>query len=189
MKKTTTIFLTLLSATSLFAQTAEPSPNGQSKPGSAPTERTGRNWFWNRLDLTADQQEKLKQIREADRENLRSARAQVAIARETLKAALLASPDNVVEIQTKATDLANALNTSTVRMALHLAKVNQVLTPAQRVELVEARAHRMRDWRHRRRGPMGDRHQDERPLERRDQPPSQPPAHPPDDQTPAKPTS
>jgi Spy/CpxP family protein refolding chaperone len=152
MKKITTIFLMLLSATSLFAQTADPSPAEQAKPGPPPIERTRRNWFWNRLDLTADQQEKLGQIREADRENLRSARAQVAIARESLKAALLANPENATEIQTKATDLGTALNTRTVRMALHLAKVNQVLTPAQRIELAEANEHRKRHWRQRRHG-------------------------------------
>ncbi len=156
MKKIATIFLTLVSATSLFAQTAEPSPAVQDKPGTAPTQRPRKEWFWNRLNLAEDQKEKLKQIRETDRESLSSARAQVAIARESLKAALLANPENVADIQSKATDLANALSTSSVQMALHQAKINQVLTPAQRVELEEARSRRMRHWRQRARGQMVD---------------------------------
>jgi Spy/CpxP family protein refolding chaperone len=147
MKKIAIIFLTLASATSLFAQTADPTPADQAKPTNPALRRPGRNWEWNRLNLAEDQKEKLKQIRQADRESLSAARAQVAIARETLKAALLANPENVADIQAKATDLGNALSSSSVQMALHLAKINQVLTPAQRVELQEARSRRMREWR------------------------------------------
>jgi Spy/CpxP family protein refolding chaperone len=99
--------------------------------------------------LTDAQKEKLKQIREADRETLRSARAQVKIAKEVLKAALLANPENVADIQTKATNLANALSTSSVQTALHYAKISEVLTPAQRVEVEEAMEHRLRNWRNR----------------------------------------
>jgi len=90
MKKIATIFLTLVSATSLFAQTAEPSPADQGKPGTPQIRRPMKNWFWDRLNLVQDQKEKLQQIREADRESLTAAWAQVAIARESLKAALLA---------------------------------------------------------------------------------------------------
>jgi Spy/CpxP family protein refolding chaperone len=178
MKKIVTIFLALVSATSLFAQTADPSPADQGKPGSSPTRRSMKNWFWDRLNLAEDQKEKLQQIREADRDSLTSAWAQVAIARELLKAALLANPENVADIQTKATGLANALSTSSVQMALHLAKVSQVLTPAQRVELEEAWSRRMRDWRQRLRGPMEDFLKDQRPSQRKDQSPEQTPAEP-----------
>ena len=83
-----------------------------------------KNWFWDRLNLAEDQK-KLQQIREADRESLTAAWAQVAIAKESLKAALLANPKNVADIQTKATDLANALSTGSVQLALHLAKINR----------------------------------------------------------------
>ncbi len=169
MKKIAIIFLTLVSATSLFAQTADPSPADQGKPGTPPIRRPMKNWFWDRLNLVQDQKEKLQQIREADRESLTAAWAQVAIARESLKAALLANPENVADIQTKATDLANALSTSSVQMALHLAKINQVLTPAQRIELEEARSRRMRDWRQRLRDPMEDLSKDQCPSQRKDQ--------------------
>jgi Spy/CpxP family protein refolding chaperone len=155
MKRIALIFLTLASATSLLAQTADPSPADQGKPGTPPIHNPGRNRVWHRLNLAEDQKEKLKQIRQTDRESLSAARAQVAIARETLKAALLANPENTADIQTKATELGNALSASSVQMALHLAKINQVLTPAQRVELVEARSNSMRAWRRQFRGPMG----------------------------------
>jgi Spy/CpxP family protein refolding chaperone len=180
MKKIATVFLTLVSVTSLFAQTADPSPTDQGKPGSPPIHRPMKNWFWDRLNLAEDQKEKLQQIRAADRESLTSAWAQVAIARESLKAALLANPENVADIQTKATDLANALSTSSVQMALHLAKINQVLTPAQRVELAEARSRRMRNWRQRLRGPMEGLSKDQCPSQGKDQSPEQTPAAPQD---------
>jgi Spy/CpxP family protein refolding chaperone len=169
MKKIATIFLTLVSAASLFAQSADPSPTDQAKPGTPPTHRPMKNWFWDRLNLAEDQKEKLKQIREADRENLTAAWAQVAIAKESLKAALLANPENVADIQTKATDLANALSTGSVQMALHLAKISQVLTPAQRVQLEGAWSRRMHDWGQRLRGPMEGPSKDQCPSQRKDQ--------------------
>jgi Spy/CpxP family protein refolding chaperone len=169
MKKIAIMSLVLVSATSLFAQTADPSPTDQGKPGTPPIHRPLKNWFWDRLNLAEDQKEKLKQIREADRESLTSAWAQVAIARESLKAALLANPENVPDIQTKATDLANALSTSSVQMALHLAKINQVLTPAQRVELEEARSRRRHDWRQHLRGQLEDQSKDQGPSQGKDQ--------------------
>ena len=97
-----------------------------------------------------------------------------------MKAALLANPENAADIQTKATDLANALSTSSVQMALHLAKINQVLTPAQRVELEEAWSRRMHDWRQRLSGPMEGLSKDECPSQRKDQSPEQTPAAPQD---------
>ena len=169
MKKIAIIFLTLVSATSLFAQTADPSLMDQGKPGTPPTHRPMKNWFWDRLNLSEDQKEKLQQIREADRENLSAAWAQVAIAKESLKAALLANPENVADIQTKATDLANALSTGSVQMALHLAKINQVLTPAQRVQLEGAWSRRMHDWGRRLRGEMEGPSKDQGPSQRKDQ--------------------
>ena len=99
--------------------------------------------FWDRLHLTDDQRVRLHQIREADEENIRSAWARVAIAREVLNAALLANPENTTDIQAKATDLANALSATVTQMVTHRAKINQVLTPAQRVALKEAKEHRM----------------------------------------------
>jgi Spy/CpxP family protein refolding chaperone len=174
MKRIAIIFLTLVSTTSLFAQTADPSPADQGKPGTPPIRSPGRHWIWNRLNLAEDQKEKLKQIREADRESLSDARAQVAIARESLKAALLANPENAADIQAKATGLANALSTSSVQMSLHLAKINQVLTPTQRVALEEANARRMRNWRQHRRDRM------EGGVQRKDQSPQQTPEEPKD---------
>jgi hypothetical protein len=101
--------------------------------------------------------------------NLTAAWAQVAIAKESLKAALLANPENVADIQTKATDLANALSTGSVQMALHLAKISQVLTPAQRVQLEGAWSRRMHDWGQRLRGPMEGPSKDQCPSQRKDQ--------------------
>ena len=147
MRKIAITFLSLVSATSLFAQAVDPGATDQVKPGPPATQGPMRQGIWDRLNLTDEQKEKLKQIREADRENLRSVWAQVKIARELLRAALLANPENVADIQTKATNLANALSTSSVQTALHYAKISEVLTPAQRVEAAEALEHRVRNWR------------------------------------------
>ena len=148
MKQIVITLFALASAVHLFAQSADPSPTDAGKTEAQLEQRHERHGFWERLQLTDDQRDKLKQIREADRENLRSAWAQVKIARESLKAALLANPENTSDIQTKATAVGNALSTRSVQMALDLAKINEVLTPAQRVELAEARRNRMmRHWR------------------------------------------
>jgi Spy/CpxP family protein refolding chaperone len=135
MKRIALTLLMLVLATGLFAQTAD--PNATEKPKRLPQEQIKRS-FWDRLGLTDDQKEKLKQIREADRDSLVSAWAQVKIAQETLHAALLANPENTEDIQSKATNFANALSAKSVQMAMHQAKVNQVLTPAQRVAFYES---------------------------------------------------
>jgi Spy/CpxP family protein refolding chaperone len=189
MKKIATTLLALAYATPLFAQAADPSPTDQGKTGTQPVQESMQHRFWERLELTDDQKAKLQQIREGDRDSLRSARAQVRIARESLKAALLANPENIADIQTKATNLANALSTSTVQMALHRAKINQVLTPAQRVALDEARRHWMRRWRRPGGGAERGSRRRWRPWQRQNQSPQQTPAAPQDSQTPAAPTS
>jgi Spy/CpxP family protein refolding chaperone len=146
MKKIALTLLALASATSLFAQNADPSATAQTshEPHQAPM----RCSFCDRLNLTDDQKQRLKQIREADRESLGSAWAQVKINQELLHAALLANPENTADIQTKATNLANALSAKSIQLALHEAKINQVLTPTQRVALEEAKKHHM-GFRHR----------------------------------------
>jgi Spy/CpxP family protein refolding chaperone len=148
-----------------------------------------RGRFWEELQLTDDEKDKLKQIRDADRDGLRSAWAQVRIARESLDAVLLANPEDIADIQTKATNLANALSTSTVQTALHRAKINAVLTPAQRVALFDAGRRRMRE----RNCPRGNAErgpwQEQRPWERQDQLPQQKPTGPQDNQTPAVPNN
>jgi Spy/CpxP family protein refolding chaperone len=177
MKKIVITLFALASAVPLIAQLADPSPTDAGKTGAEPAQRQERRGLWDRLQLTDDQRTKLQQIREADRDNLRSARAQVRIARESLKAALLANPENVADVQTKATAVANALSTSSVQMALHLAKINQVLTPVQRVELVDARRHWMtRRWRRFGGDREGGPGQERRPWQRQNQAPQQTPS-------------
>jgi len=114
-------------------------------------------------------------MRSSARDSLRSARAQVIIARESLNAAILANAENIADIQTKATNLANALSTSTVQMALHRAKINAVLTPEQRVALYKA-IRRMRPWNRRRGGAERGPGQQQRRWQRQDQLPQQTPA-------------
>jgi Spy/CpxP family protein refolding chaperone len=188
MKKIAITLLALAYATRLFAQAADPSPTDQGKTGAPPVQKSMQHRFWERLQLTDDQKAKLQQIREADRDSLRSARAQVRIAGESLKAALLANPENIADIQTKATNLANALSTSTVQMAMHRAKIYQLLTPVQRVALDEARRH-MRRWHRPGGGAERDPWQRWRPWQRQNQSPQQTPAAPQDGQAPAAPTS
>jgi Spy/CpxP family protein refolding chaperone len=186
------IAITLLAsayAAHLFAQAANPSPTDQGRTAPEPPQKPMRGCFCEGLQLSDDQKAKLKQIREADRDGLRSAWAQVRIARESLDAALLANPENIADIQTKATNLANALSTSTVQVALHRAKINAVLTPAQRVALFDAGKRRMRGCNCPRDGAERGPWQEQRPRQRQDQLPPQTPAAPPDSRTPAAPGS
>jgi Spy/CpxP family protein refolding chaperone len=184
MKKIALTLLALAYATRLFAQAADPSPPEQGKTEDPPFEKPMEHRFWERLHLNDDQKQKLDQIREADQDSLRSAWAQVAIARESLKAALLANPENAADIQAKATNLANALSTMSVQMALHRAKINQVLTPAQRVALEEGRQHRMRHWERHGRGAESGPWQERHPWQRQDQWPPQTPESPPGEPNP-----
>src|SRR5262245_26571299 len=179
MKKIVITLFALASAMPLIAQPADPGSTEAAKIDAQPDQRHEGHCFWDRLELTDDQKSKLKEIREADRDNLRSAWAQVKIAKESLKAALLANPENTAEVQTKATAVANALSTSSVQMALHLAKINQVLTPAQRVEMAEARKHRMiHRWHRHDRDAEKDSWDEPRPWQRQNQPPQQTPSPP-----------
>ena len=157
------MLLGLAWATSLFAQTIDPGAADKPKLPARPQWEQRRHLFWDRLNLTDEQKEKLKQIREEDRQSLRSAWAEAKIAQESLHAALLANPENTADIQAKATNWANALSTRTVQFALHEAKVSQVLTPTQRVAVDEAiKSRRLRRW-NRRDGGAEGRWQSERP--------------------------
>jgi protein CpxP len=130
-----TILLTILSfasATGLFAQNADQGPTVQPSPGFQSNERRTP---WPQLKLTEDQKAKLKEIREADKDSLKSAIEQVRTAREALQSALLANPENTADIQAKATSLGNVQSAVTVQRALQRAKINEVLTPAQRTIL------------------------------------------------------
>jgi Spy/CpxP family protein refolding chaperone len=177
MKKIIITLFALASAVPLIAQPSDPRPADADKTRADFAQRQERRGLWDRLELTDDQRTKLKEIREADRDNLRSARAQVRIARESLKAALLANPENIADVQTKATAVANALSTSSVQMALHLAKINQVLTPVQRVELLDARGRWMtRRWRRFDRDRASG--EERRPWQRQNQAPQQTPTPP-----------
>jgi Spy/CpxP family protein refolding chaperone len=171
MKRIALTLLALVSATSAFAQTADPSETDQPLLLPQPAQAQMKHSIWDRLNLTDDQKEKLKQIRETDRDSLASARAQVKIARESLHAALLANPENTADIQAKATNLATALDSKSLQLALHEAKVNQVLTPTQRVALDEANKNRMDQWHPRNWGLESGRRQRERPLEGQNQNP------------------
>ena len=148
MKRIVFPILALISATNLFAQSADSNAADNSKLEPPPKQAAPKHSFWDRLNLTEDQKEQLKQIRATDRDNLSAAWAEVKITRESLHAALLANPENNDDIQAKATNYAKALSTNSVQWALHEAKVSQVLTPTQRVALDEALKHRKNHWRH-----------------------------------------
>jgi Spy/CpxP family protein refolding chaperone len=127
-----TILLTILSlasATGLLAQNADQGPTVQPSPGLQSNERRGPR---PQLNLTEDQKAKLKEIQQAGKDNLKSAIDEVRTAREALQSALLANPENTADIQAKATTLGNAQSALTVQRALQQAKINEVLTPAQR---------------------------------------------------------
>jgi Spy/CpxP family protein refolding chaperone len=169
MKRIALTLLGLVSATSLFAQAAALSTADKPNPLPQPRREHMRDLFWDRLKLTDEQKEKLQQIREADRQSLGSAWAQAKIAQESLHAALLANPENTADIQSKATNWANALSARSVQWALHQAKVNEILTPTQRVALDEANKTRLRRWHRPNGGWENGRWQRERPWEKRNQ--------------------
>ena len=185
----------------LFAQADDPGPPDRDPTETPPVEKPMEHRFWARLHLTDDQEGKLHQIREADEDGLRSAWAQVAIAREALKAALLANPENTADIQAKGTNLADALSATVTQMATHRAKINQVLTPEQRVALKEGKEHRLQHRWERHDGSFeerGERHgrgpeRGEEPWRERrhgreeDQSSEQAPQTPQESQTPANP--
>jgi Spy/CpxP family protein refolding chaperone len=144
-----TILLTILSlalTSGLLAQNADQGPTVQPSPGLQNNERRGPR---PQLNLTEDQKAKLKEIREAGNDSLKSAFEQVRTAQEALQSALLANPENTADIQAKATTLGNAQSALTVQRALQQAKINEVLTPAQRT-IVASRKERQR---RRRQGP------------------------------------
>jgi Spy/CpxP family protein refolding chaperone len=189
MKRIAITLLASAYAAHVFAQAANPSPTDQGKTAPERAQKSMRSCFLEGLQLTDDEKAKLKQIDDADRDGLRSAWAQVRIARESLDAALLANPENIADIQTKATNLANALSTSTVQMALHRAKINAVLTPVQRVALVDAERRRMPGWNRLRGGAERGPWEERGPWQRQDQLPPQTPAAPQDSRNPAAPHS
>ncbi len=162
------MLLALVPAASLYAQTADPSSTDKPRPLAPQAQAQVKQPFWDRLELTEDQKDKLKQIREADRDNLRAAWAEVKIAQESLHAALLANPEDTADIQAKATNLADALRTKSVQWALHEARVSQVLTPTQRVTLYEATKNHMNGV-HRHEGWSESGHWQERHPEKRNQ--------------------
>jgi len=131
--------LSLASATGLFAQNADQGLTVQPSPGFQSNERKAP---WPQLKLTEDQKAKLKEIREADKDSLKSAIEQVRTAREALQSALLADPENTADIRAKASSLGNAESAVTVQRALQEAKINEVLTPAQRTILDASRKER-----------------------------------------------
>jgi Spy/CpxP family protein refolding chaperone len=134
-----TILLTVLflaSPTGLFAQNADQGPTVQPSPGFQTNERRVPR---PQLNLTEDQKAKIKEIRQADKDSLKSAIEQVRTAREVLQSALLANPENTADIQAKATTLGNAQSALTVQRALQEAKINELLTPAQRTILDTSR--------------------------------------------------
>jgi Spy/CpxP family protein refolding chaperone len=139
-----TILLTILSlasATGLFAQNADQGPTVQSSPGLQYKETRGP---LPQLNLTEDQKAKLKEIQQAGKDSLKSAIDEVRTARDTLQSALLANPENTADIQAKATTLGNAQSALTVQRALQQAKINAVLTPAQRTILASRKKRQQR---------------------------------------------
>jgi Spy/CpxP family protein refolding chaperone len=137
-----TILLTILSlalAAGLLAQNAD-------QPGLQYRETRGLR---PQLNLTEDQKAKLKEIQQAGKDSLKSAIDEVRTARDALQSALLANPENTADIQAKATTLGNAQSALTVQRALQQAKINEVLTPAQRTIVASRKARQQR----RRQGP------------------------------------
>lgn len=102
MKRIAITLLASAYAAHVFAQGANPSPTDQGKTAPESAQKSMRGCLWEGLQLTDDEKAKLKQIDDADRDSLRSAWAQIRIARESLDAALLANPENIADIQTKA---------------------------------------------------------------------------------------
>jgi Spy/CpxP family protein refolding chaperone len=94
------------------------------------------------LGLTAEQRARMEQIRETDREALRTAHRDVAAKREALRDAMLADPTNQAAIDARANELAAARAEMQRRALATEQRVLQVLTPEQRERARQMRGER-----------------------------------------------
>lgn len=92
------------------------------------------------LGLTAEQQNRIQQIRDTQREALQAARQNTSEKRRALQDAMLADPNNQGEIEARRSDL-NAARSETIRLMQNMQQqIFQVLTPEQRDKLREMRS-------------------------------------------------
>lgn len=84
------------------------------------------------LGLTEEQQNRIQQIRDSQREALQAARQNAAEKRRALQDAMLNDPNNQGEIEARRNDLNAARSEATRLMQNMQQQIFQVLTPEQR---------------------------------------------------------
>ena len=112
------------------------------------------------LDLSEDQREELRALREQNRGEGEARREQLRIARQALTDAVMTDAVNESLIRALAAELATLEADAAVQTAHRHAAMLQILTPSQREELEALRAERRERWEERmadRRGRRGSR--------------------------------
>ena len=129
LSRNAAIFI-LLTVTTVFSATVGFAQAEGRSPGK------GEGGFHNRmgeaLGLTAEQQTRLDEIRNADREALRAARQNVAAKRRALDEAIMADTVDQGLVETRTRELSEAHDAMVRLMTAHTIRTREVLTPEQR---------------------------------------------------------
>ena len=137
MKKFIGIALSMILAGALHAQGFGPGgfpPSGPGLEGGPPLQG-----LLDELDLTAAQQQQVKQIFDANQSALRSVQLAVLEAQKTLDDAVASDPGDQTAISADAAALGSALGQLAVARANVEVQVSAILTAAQKQKLVEER--------------------------------------------------
>ena len=130
----------LLTSAVAFAQGPRGGPGGRGGRGEIGP--GGLGIPLRQLNLTEAQQTQLQQIREQHRDEMESARAKLAAARQAQRAAIESAPAD----EAKITSLTQDMTQAEVDVAIQTARLNTailgVLTAAQREQLTKLRAER-----------------------------------------------
>ncbi|MPZ19404.1 MAG: periplasmic heavy metal sensor [Luteitalea sp.] len=110
---------------------AQPGPGGWHGPGSHGHMGGPGVWALRQLDLSDEQRELVRSIREQHRAELQAISEKLQPAREALTAAAMTVPADEAEIQARAADLAAVQTEAAVLHAGIHAEVFQILTPEQ----------------------------------------------------------
>ena len=130
----------LLTSAVAFAQGPRGGPGGRGGRGELGP--GGLGIPLRQLNLTEAQQTQMQQIREQHRDEMESARAKLAAARQAQRAAIESAPGD----EAKITSLTQDMTQAEVDVAIQTARLNTailgVLTAAQREQLTKLRAER-----------------------------------------------
>jgi protein CpxP len=156
--KTTVLALGMVAVMALGALAlAQPGPGGWRGPGRHIHMGGAGFLALRQLDLSDEQREQVRAIREQHRAELQALSEKLQPARETLTAAAMSVPVDDAQIQARAADLAPAQTEAAVLRARIQAEVFHILTPEQQEKAKALHAERQE-----RRGEFRQRHRERR---------------------------